>query len=45
MTKMAFSVGPFYTRYELYTRYERWGRVMESIQKFARAEKQCYVSN
>jgi hypothetical protein len=39
MTKMAFSLGPFYTH------YERWGRVMESIQEFARAEKQCYVSN
>ena len=28
-----FSLGPFYTR------YERWGRVMEAFRKFARAEK------
>ena len=28
-----FSLGPFYTR------YERWGRVMEAFKKFARAEK------
>jgi hypothetical protein len=28
-----FSLGPFYTR------YERWGRVMEAFRKFATAEK------